>query len=88
MVSLIHKILVDLMEDMAGREKVLEVKHRAGIDAGNVFRMYEAYDDEWQRLFSATCAALRVTQDQAEEAFADFRNSGHARGPTPMPSDL
>ncbi|MEE8156425.1 MAG: heme NO-binding domain-containing protein [Phycisphaerales bacterium] len=88
MVGLIHKILVDLMEDMAGQEKVLEVKRRAGIDDGKVFRMNEAYDDEWQRLFSATCAVLRVTQDQAEEAFADFRLSRHRRGPTPMPPDL
>ena len=73
MVGLIHKILFDLIEETAGREKVLEVKRKAGVEEDKAFRMDEVYDDdEWQRLFSATCAVLGVTQDQAEETYADF----------------
>ena len=73
MVGLIHKLLFDLIEEMAGMEKVLEVKRMAGVEEDKAFRMDEVYDDdEWQRLFSATCEVLGVTQDQAEEVFAEF----------------
>ncbi|MCH8315844.1 MAG: heme NO-binding domain-containing protein [Planctomycetes bacterium] len=73
MVGLIHKLLFDLIEEMADKEKVLEVKRKAGVDEDKAFRMDEVYDDdEWQRLFAATCTVLGVTQEQAEEAFAEF----------------
>lgn len=73
MVGLIHKLLFDLIEDMAGPEKLLEVKRLADVPAEKVFRMDEVYEDEeWQRLFSATCEILGVTQDQAEEVFSEF----------------
>lgn len=73
MVGLIHKLLFDFLEETAGPAVVLEVKRKAGVDEAKAFRMDEVYDDaEWRRLFSATCAVLGVTQDQAEEVFADF----------------
>ncbi len=73
MVGLVHKILFDFLEETAGTEVVLEVKRKAGVDEDKAFRMDEVYDDaEWRRLFSATCEVLGVTQDQAEEAYADF----------------
>jgi hypothetical protein len=73
MIGLIHKTLCSLIEQLAGRDAVAEVKRRAEVPADKVFRLDEAYDDgEWQRLLAATCAVLHVTQPQAEEAFADF----------------
>ena len=73
MVGLIQKILLDLVESSAGADAVLEVKRRADVPEDKTFRMDEAYDDaEWRRLFAATCEVLNVTQEQAEEAYADF----------------
>jgi hypothetical protein len=73
MVGLIHKILFDLLEETGGTEAVLEVKRKAGVDEDKAFRMDEVYDDqEWQRLLGAACDVLGVTQEQAEEAYADF----------------
>ena len=73
MVGLIQKLLFDFIEETAGPEKLLEVKRLAGVPAEKVFRMDEVYEDEeWQRLFSATCEVLGVTQEQAEEAYAEF----------------
>ena len=73
MVGLIHKLLFDLIEEMAGMEKVLQVKRKAGVAEDKEFRMDEVYDDdEWQRLFGATCEVLGVSEDQAIDAFADI----------------
>ena len=73
MVGLIQKLLMDLIEESAGAEASAEVKRRADVPADRVFRMDEFYDDEeWRRLFAATCEVLNITPEQAEEAFADF----------------
>ena len=73
MVGLIQKLLLDLVESSAGADAVGEVKRRAGVAADKTFRMDVAYDDEeWRRLFAATCEVLNITQEQAEEVFADL----------------
>lgn len=73
MVGLIQKLLFDLVELADGTEAVAEVKRRAGVPEDKEFRMDEAYDDqEWQRLLAAACEVLNVTQEQAEEAYADL----------------
>lgn len=73
MVGLIQKILFDLIETSAGADALAEVKRRAEIPVDKVFRIDEVYDDEeWRRMFAATCNVLNITQEQAEEVFADF----------------
>ena len=73
MVGLVQKLLLDLIESSADADAVREVKRRAGVPEDKTFRMDVAYDDEeWRRLLAATCEVLNVTQEQAEEAFADF----------------
>ena len=73
MVGLIQKLLLDLVESAATSDQVAEVKRRAGIPPDMEFRIDETYDDEeWRRLLAATCEVLEITQEQAEEEFADF----------------
>ena len=73
MVGLVQKLLLDMIESNAGADSVREVKRRAGVPEDKTFRMDEAYDDdEWRRLLAATCEVLNITQEQAEEAYADF----------------
>lgn len=72
MIGLIHMILFDTIESLAGAEAVREVKRRAGVGNDRVFGMNEVCDDaEWQRLLGAACDVLGVTQAQAEEVYAD-----------------
>ena len=72
MIGLIQKVLLDLVEKAGGREAVLEVKRRAEVPADKSFRLDVAYsDDEFRRLFAATCDVLRVTPQQACVAYAD-----------------
>ncbi len=73
MVGLVHKLLFDLIDSTSGPEAVSEVKRLAGVPQDKQFRMDEAYnDEEWRRLFAATCEVLEITQEQAEEVYADF----------------
>lgn len=73
MVGLIQKLLFDLVESAGGTEAAVDVKRRADVPEDKEFRMDEAYDDEeWRRLLAATCDVLNVTQEQAEEAYADI----------------
>ena len=73
MVGLIQKTLLDLVSAAAGVDAVAEVKRRAGVPADKEFRIDQSYgDDEWARLLSSTCAVLKITPAQAEEAFADY----------------
>jgi hypothetical protein len=72
MVGLIQKILFDLIESLGGADAVRDVKRVAGVPEDKHFRMNDVYsDEEWRRLFRATCQVLKVTQEQAEEAYAD-----------------
>ena len=73
MIGLIHKILFQMVDDVASKEVSQEIKLKAGIPADQNFRMNEAYcDDDWQKLFKITCDTLSVTQEQAEEVFAKY----------------
>ena len=72
MIGLIQKILFDLVQERAGHEAVSELKRRAGVPEGKIFRIGEVYsDEEWQRLLSAACAVLHMNEEQAMEAYAD-----------------
>lgn len=84
MVGLVQKLLFDLIEASAGREALSEVKHRAQVPEDKVFHIGEVYDDdEWRRLFTATCEVLNITPEQAEEVYADFfLKDGLKRWPT------
>jgi len=60
-ISVIQNILFELINDIAGREAVLDVKNRAGVTSGNVIPIEKKYsDDEWQRIFSAACEVLKT----------------------------
>jgi len=84
MVGLIHTILFNMIESLAGPERILAVKHRAGVPEDKQFHIDEAYaDDEWRRLLAAACETLNVTQEQAEEVYADaFCKDALKRWPT------
>lgn len=83
MVGLIPRILCDLVETTAGADVLAEVKRRAGVAPGTTFSLDEVYDDgQWQRLLASACACLNLTQEQAEEAYADaFCRDALARWP-------
>lgn len=71
MVGLISKILIDLIDRVAGAEKSREIYRRAGIPDKTRHRINEVYDDgEWRRLLAAACEVLGLTQEQAEEQAA------------------
>ena len=73
MVGLIQKLLFDMIESSAGPHAAREVRRRAEVPQDKEFHINEVYDDEeWQRIFAATCDVLNVTQEQAEETYADF----------------
>jgi hypothetical protein len=72
MVGMIHRVLFDLIERVAGQDAVSRVKQRAGVAPDQEYAIHVAYDDEeWRRLFDATLAELGLTREQAEVAFAD-----------------
>lgn len=83
MVGLIPKVLLDLVETLRGVDAANDMKRRAGIDPERRFRLDTVYpDEEWQRLLSAACAVLEVTQEQAEVAYAaHFMRDAQARWP-------
>ncbi len=73
MVGLIQKLLFDMIESSGGADAAREVRRRAEVPQDKQFHINEVYDDaEWRRLFSATLDVLNLTQEQAEEAYADF----------------
>ncbi|MGD8453912.1 MAG: heme NO-binding domain-containing protein [Phycisphaerae bacterium] len=73
MVGLIHRLLFGLVESTAGSGALREIRRRAGIADERIFQMAQTYDDEeWRRLFGATCDVLGLTREQAEEAFAAY----------------
>ena len=73
MVGLIQKLLLALIESTATIDAVKEVKRRAGVPPDKEYSISGTYDDEeWQRLLAATCDVLKISPEQAEEAFAEF----------------
>lgn len=72
MLGLVQKILFKLIDDVADEKTIQEVKKRAGVPIDKEFRIDTAYaDEEWQRLFAATLEVLKLTPEQAYEAYAD-----------------
>lgn len=73
MVGLIQKLLFELIESSAGADAGREVRRRAEVPQDKEFHINEVYDDdEWRRIFAATCDVLNLPQEQAEEVYADF----------------
>ena len=83
MVGLVQKLLFDMIESSAGEDAACEVRRRAEVPQDKVFHINVVYDDaEWRRLFAATLDVLNLTQEQAEEAYADFfLKDGQTRWP-------
>src|SRR5277367_4562960 len=72
MIGLIQKVLLDLVEERGGPAAVSEVRVRAGVAPGQVFRLGESYpDDEWRRLLGAACDLLGLTEEDLLEIYAD-----------------
>jgi hypothetical protein len=72
MMGLIQKVLLDLVEERGGPAAVSEVRDRAGVAPGHVFRLGENYpDDEWRRLLGAACDLLGLTEEELVEIYAD-----------------
>ena len=83
MVGLVQKLLFDMIESSAGADAACEVRRRAEVPQDKEFHINEVYDDaEWRRIFAATLDVLNLTQEQAEEAYADFfLKDGQTRWP-------
>ena len=72
MLGLIPKILIDLLDEQAGRSAVESVLARAGLPADHRFRLGTVYSDEvWQTLLAAALDVLGLDQATAEKAYAD-----------------
>jgi Haem-NO-binding len=73
MVGVIHQLFFEFVETKFGAAAVDEVKRRAGVAAGEEYRMDAAYpDDEWRRLLGAALEVSGLDADQAELAFGRF----------------
>lgn len=73
MVGLIPKMLLDLVEKVAGPEAVAEVKRCAGVSSDKTFQLDVVYSDtDWQRLLASTCDVLKISSEQAEETYAEY----------------
>ena len=83
MVGLIQKLLLNMVEESAGADAVVEIKRLAEIPLNREFHLNEVYcDEEFRRLFRATCDLLKISQEEAEIAYADyFIKDGQARFP-------
>ncbi len=72
MVGLIPRVLCSLVTKAGGEDSLLQVKELAGVPPDHVFRMNEPVPDEqWRRLFQASCDVLDVTPMHAEHLFAE-----------------
>ncbi len=73
MVGVIHQLFFEFVEKNFGAAAVAEVKRRAGVAAGQDYRMDAAYpDDEWQRIVGAAVELSGLQAEQAELGFARF----------------
>lgn len=58
---------------VAGEDKLEEIKKVAGLPPDRNFQINLVYsDEEWQRLLDAALKVLNLTQEQAEDIYADF----------------
>ena len=73
MVGVIHQLFFEFVEKSFGAPAVAEVKRRAGLGAGQDYRMDAAYsDEELQRIVGAAVELSGLPAEQAEIAFARF----------------
>lgn len=73
MVSLIQKMLFDMIQNMAGEQTVIEVKRRARVPVDKQFQINTVYsDEEWQAILAAAVEVLNVTPEQVDEVYADY----------------
>jgi len=84
MVGLIHNILFDMVDQLAGAQKTQDIRAAAGIAPDAEFRIDENYDDaEFCNVLTTACDQLGITQQQAEAAFARaFYEDSKKRWPT------
>lgn len=73
MVGLVPHLLEKLILTSAGAETLAEVRRRAGIPPERNFAINGYYsDEEWRHMFESACDALGLTNEEAEDAYADF----------------
>jgi heme-NO-binding protein len=73
MMGLIPKILVNLVTEKLGQKAVAGILKAADIDQNREYKLVKIYeDDEWQRLFVATCEKLKLSPADAETAYAEY----------------
>ncbi len=73
MVGVIHQLFFAFVEKNFGAPAVAEVKRRAGLAAGQEYRMDAAYsDEEWQRIVGAAVELSGLPAEKAELAFAKY----------------
>ena len=73
MVGIIHQLFFEFVEKNFGASAVAEVKKRAGVPAGQDFRMDTAYpDDVWRKIVGAAVELSGLEADKAEVAFARY----------------
>jgi hypothetical protein len=73
MVGVIHQLFFEFVEKNFGAPAVAEVKRRAGLAAGQEYRMDSAYsDDEWRKIVAAAVELAGLEAEAAEIAFARF----------------
>ncbi len=84
MVGLIHTVLFNMVDQLAGHEKTREIRSAAGVAPDAEFRIDENYDDaEFRKVLSTACEQLGLSQQQAEAAFAKaFYEDSKERWPT------
>lgn len=73
MVGLIQKLFLDMIQALGGDATVAEIKKQAGVPLDKEFQINEVYpDEEWHRLLAAGLKVLNMTEDQANEHYADY----------------
>ena len=73
MVGLIPNLLLKLVEANGGAAAVAAVKDRAEIPSERTYPFTcFCEEEEWQRLFAASCDVLQLSRDEAEQVFASF----------------
>ncbi len=73
MVGVIHQLFFAFVEKTFGPAALAEVKRRAGLPAGQDYRMDAAYsDEEWRRILAAAVELSGLDAEKAELAFARF----------------
>lgn len=73
MIGLIQKLVLQMVEEIGGRDALLEVKRLTGLPDDFEFRIDTDYDNQQMRqLLDNACTVLQISEDTALTAFADF----------------